>query len=468
MPVHRNLVRIEETQDQLRRLRDSFHAWLEQRAKADTRRQYATQLCTLRRTLTPLLEQVAGDIDAAGAERTAGAAYARCRENERRIAFLERYWSYFGTKWDQRDGPGKDTLLAADEVVWSCFAGAFKAVGAEPVAAPLPYLEPFFTPRAITRSDPPPDLRANDRLLRDALRALPLPVVGLPVACADRPWWLVFIAHEAGHHVEHDLAGAALPNAFAGLVADAAAAAGGSGPAWQAWHEELFADCFSVLLAGTAAAWAMAELIETTPARMLASDDPRYPPPVVRAGVMAAVLAAAGLAPAAGEPPFEAPSPADIGEQGDDEPARAHAAAQLAAAAPVAKALVATPLAGGRTLPGVCKFDAARFGAGGDVEWWRTAWLAKAESMAPAQPDLSTARLAVAGAVAAWRKVADEPEPDVRAERVARLAERVRAVLPQCRPEGRRAAREEAAPDVGPARDALAGAIFGEALAQEA
>ena len=375
MPAHRNLVRIEETQDQLRRLRDSFHDWLDRRVKADTRSQYATQLDTLRRTLDPLLEQVAGDVAAAAGERTAGAAYARCRVNERRIAFLERYWSYFATKWDQRDGPRADTLRAADEVVWSCFSDAFRAHGAEPAAAPLPYLEPFFTARAITRTDPPPDLRARDRLLRDAVHALPLPVIGLPVACAERPWWLVFIAHETGHHIEQDLAGPALPAAIAGLLEGAA------GPVWRGWHEELFADAYSVLLAGTAAAWATAELIETTPALMLASDDPRYPPPAVRAAVMAAVLAAAGLAPAAGVPPFEPPAPAA------DEPAHAQAAAQLAAAGPVAAALVATPLPGGLTLPAVCGFDRARFAAGGQVEWWRDAWLAQADPMAPAKPD---------------------------------------------------------------------------------
>jgi hypothetical protein len=41
-------------------------------------------------------------------------------------------------------------------------------------------------------------------------------------------------------------------------------------------------------------------------------------------------------------------------------------------------------------------------------------------------------------------------------------------VLPDCRPEGRRAGREDAAPDVGPARDTLAGALFGAELAEAA
>src|SRR5208283_1301941 len=67
-----------------------------------------------------------------------------------------------------------------DEVVWSCWATPFAVAGDAVAAAPLPYLEPFYTPRAIPRTRPPQDFKRADELLRSALATLPVPLVGLP------------------------------------------------------------------------------------------------------------------------------------------------------------------------------------------------------------------------------------------------------------------------------------------------
>jgi hypothetical protein len=469
MAPHRNVVRIQETDDELRRLREAFGAWLERRRDADTFEQYATQLDTLERTLLPLFAQVAADVEAARTLTSTGALYERCRENERRIVFLEHYWSYFRAKWDQRDGGQGDVLRAADEVVWSCYAGAFAEAEEDPAAAPLPYLEPYFTPRAIPRVDPPPDLKASDALLQPALRVLPLPTVGLPPVTFARPWWLIFLAHETGHHVQHDLAGRTLRTAFGALLEGAAGRAPGSSPSlWRGWNEELFADAFSVLSTGPAAAWAMGELLETTGEGMLTSRDPRYPPPIVREAVMAGVLEAAGLAHGSGVPAYAAPAVEDVEIDGDGDAPRAAAHAALSALEPVAAAIVIEPIAGEEPLPALCAWRATRFGLDGDVAWWRDQFLGEADPVPPAGPDVRSARLAVAGAVAAWQELAADVDESRLGERTEELARRVRTVLPDCRPGGRRAARAEVAPDVTEAREALASALFGAELQAEA
>ena len=428
-------MRIEEADDAVRRLRDEIGGWFDRKSRTDASGQFETQLKALRATVGPVLDAIVAELAGVAPAEGSGRVYAACRLAERRAEFVRRYWSWYAAKWDQRDHPRLGPVLrAADEVVWSCWTAPFTAVLRDPDPAPLAYLEPHFTPRAIPRVQPPPDLREADLVLRDALRILPVPVLGLPTACAARPWWLVHIAHESGHHVEHDLS-PGLRAAFAEMVAAAAASAGASDEQWRAWHDEVFADAFSVLAVGRSAAWATGELIEApTTEREVAR--PGYPPAAVREATMAAVLDRAG------------------GVHGEDG----------GAPSAVARAVVDTALDGHPPLPRLCDFDATRFREDGEVARWRAAWLAPDDPLPETR--LRSARMAVAGAVEAWRTIAVEEDGDARRERTDSLAERLRLTLPECKPPGRRAAPPERAP-VEPARDALAAAALGARLEVE-
>src|SRR5271165_6403673 len=122
MATRRNLDRIEETQDGLANLRTRVATWFGDRRDRDTLRQYWTQLGGLERVLMPSIERVQGDIDKIRDLTQTGEVHAACRRNDQRVNLIDRYWRYFSDKWDQRDDEEVGhTLLAADEVVWSCW-----------------------------------------------------------------------------------------------------------------------------------------------------------------------------------------------------------------------------------------------------------------------------------------------------------------------------------------------------------
>ena len=435
----RNVVRIEEARDEVDRLRAAFARW---QAHWESHEQYATQLATLAEAWTGGLEEVA-KLEGVAATDPTGEVYERCLRTERRVVFLRRYWEYFRSKWDQREEaePRGGAVRSADEIVWSCWKAAWDATGQEPGPAPLPYLEAYWTPRAISRVKPPPDLKLLDEVLGEALSRLPIPLIGLPPVCEVRPWWLVLLAHETGHHVQHDVGGGKLRTAFPELVARVAEAAGEDPETWIGRSDELFADAFGVLCCGPAAAWAIGELVESNDEAML-RDTPGYPAPAVRIAVMRAVLESAGVDSLGGVPRLPA------------------GAVVTAHATDIAEAITHQSLGDLPTLPVLAGWRAQRFLPAGEVEEWQAAWMG---NVAPEpQATLRAARLAVAGAAAAWIDVATDAEAEQRAQRRDRLADRVRETLPACRAPGRRYAPATAVPDLSDARTALAEALFAD------
>jgi hypothetical protein len=465
--TQRNVIRIEESRDGLRDARDDIGRWLQRRRECDALRQHWTQLSALERVLATALGRVEAEVDGTRASQRTGVVYEECRRNERRTVLVRRYWQYFRDKWDQRDDPELGaTLRAADEVVWSCWASPF-TVNKEPVgAAPLPYVEPFFTPRAIPRVTPPADLRQADDLLRPALRRLPVPVIGLPPACVSRPWWLAALAHETGHHLQHDLDSGAIHARFPDVLESAADTSSGhaDGYAWREWHEEVFADAFSVLMLGSAAAWTTMELVRGADSAQFAADE-RYPAPVVRSALMAHTLRSAGCRPRARDIAFQPEKSSRIRLEPDAEELRRSTDEHVALARHVASRLVEVPVAAGRSLPEVCGWVPARFAERGELTWWRDELLSAGDLLAEQQAH--SARLALAGGVAAWRSIAANSSAEERARKGHRLSQRLLSLLPQCRPAGKRSGREPVEAAIDEPKDALVDVLFGDYLGED-
>ena len=417
--------RIARTRRWLDRMCREIDAWIETRHRKDTLGQYHSHLTVLGSTLGQALAHVRHALDAA--PTGAGAVYRACRAIDADLVFVHRLWRYFADKLEQRDGPMGDLLRGADEVVWSLYAPVVrKAQLADARVAflgpPLPYVEPAFSPRIIPRSMPPRDLRPpgskRDRLFAELVSKMPIPVVSLPPWCVSQPWWLIYLAHEVGHHVEHDLLpqggliGAVQEGLLAMLGGDALDPATGR---WLSWNEEMFADVYAALTAGPAAVWALAEIVWGEDAQMLA-EQAMYPSPAVRLALGHATCTRAGAAPQ--------------GFQGRDIPdwleswAQGETRAGLAADRERAEAVAATLCdlsIGSSTLASVCAvaFDAP-FAAGG-----RVAQLA-AGLNAPGGPlvtaDAEAARLLTSAAVLAYRDLgAGEAGDAARAEAEARL-----------------------------------------------
>ncbi|MGD9525769.1 hypothetical protein [Pseudonocardia sp.] len=384
-------------------LRTEIGEWLAVRRADDAFARFAGHLAVLERVLGGMLDAVAAEIVAIDTDATAsGLVYERCRAADHRISLVRRTHEWYAAKYDQRLGSAATVLRAADEVVRSCWSEAFAALGRQPPAGPLVYLDPRFDAFATPRVSVPPDLRApGDAVVGEFVRELPIPVVALPALCADEPWWLVLAAHETGHHVQHDLGLVAETRTVLGVaVGDERAAC------WSAWAMEAFADAFAVLTVGPAAAWAVEELHHGDPARMVTTPSAasRYPPPPVRTALMGELARAAGWV-------NTGPAAADVLEwlaelsTADEAPLPCEEVSEHVRLTPqTASALVELPIEG-VPMRVVCGGEDDTLAADDGVHAWAAA-LQTPRPLVSGRSRREAARYGVAGGVAAYRALA--------------------------------------------------------------
>jgi hypothetical protein len=458
--------RLAESLGEIRSLGVEIDKWRSLWDVNDALGAHLTQLDLLVGVLQGLVNEIASRAAGIDPGGDTGTVYEACRRADLQLLHARRLWRWYADKLDQRAGgpdavPRVRALRAADELTWSCWKTALTAFGglsaAALPAAPIPYLAPQFSAFATPRTDPPPDLRPGaDELLRRHIELLPVPVIGLPPACARRPWWLIIAAHEVSHHVQFELPG--LEDRTQDAVVAAALTASGDAELaedWRPWCRELFADACAVLLVGPAALWAIAELEMRPAAGLRRSPSGSYPPPLVRLAVARQVAVQAGF-PAgsqvfsrdlpAEQPP--APGPADPRRPAGVAGAPDWAGRLLGCARAVAGALLGLEAGAGRGLR-VLGTATARAYDDGIVAGWRKELLGDGEPVG--EQSLDAARIVAAAAVDAWQRAGKEgstaaglaapgPAGDGWASAAARLAGRVLAVLPECAEPGTRAA----------------------------
>jgi hypothetical protein len=445
--------RLAQSRRELSQLKEEIAGWLSRRTKNDVHQQYVTQLGVLDEKFAFMLRELGIALDKVPSGGSARELYAACRDIDSRVLWVRRVYTWYRTKFDQRDDPRLQPLLAAaDEVVWSCYVQPFRAMGKTPPAVPLPYVDPTYSPFAIPRVQPPPDLRTNIHasVLTKLLAHLPVPVVGLPPNCVDEPWWLAFLAHEVGHHVHYDL----LPDS--GLVTLVETAIGAAaGVRWKSWQHEVFADLYSVLMIGPWASWALAELVWGTDIAMLDGSDPRYPAPLARLMLMAEVAtqlkvdhlpALRGIEP---DTLLEGPPPAIAGWPDQ----RGTVKTDAAAIPKLVTALLERIKPGAKRLASLAEFKAAEFkGPKADVPLWADA-LRGRKDMRVSQK-LRAVRVVLAGGVAAWSRIVEIADDGERQTQQKRLKTELLATLVKSREEVTRAAEDEAEAPAAVARDA--------------
>lgn len=381
-----------------------------------------------------MLDAIAAQLDLLDGASDSGAVYERCSYLDRSLAIAVRLFEWYAAKYDQRlDKDIAPTLLAADEIVRSCWTEPFVLLGRTPPTGPLVYLEADFDAFATPRVSIPRDLQGPvDSLAFDMLSELPIPVIALPAHAASQAWWLVLAAHETGHHVQYDL----LP-ALAELTRErltAAVAADDQTGNWAGWRYETFADAYSALMVGAAAAWAIDELQHSTPSRMYKLDPPgrgKYPSRVVRIALLGECLARLNAQP-------RWPSAAEVSTwlAGLDDavvpaPTREAIQSQLTAVPAAAAALVDLPIGAHRLNElGVVEPDVLT------RPQLLRAWAAQLTTPSPALDALDSpaaARLVIAAGVAAYQVWAGRPE----AEHVLSAVHRnLVDILPGCGPPG--------------------------------
>jgi hypothetical protein len=432
----RSDVRIDLARAELTRLRNEIDDWLEGYRALE---QYSTQINALDLSLHEILKALDEALAALPVDGSIRVAYQACRDVERKTTWTRHVWQYYAAKFDQREARDADrrrAVQAADEAVWSCYAGAYLSLPeVERPAVPLPYLDSLYTPNAIPR-----DMAAvlRDRVisvpfLQAFLAELPLPVIGLPDVCSHAPWWLIYIGHEVGHHLQHDL----LPSA--GLVEEfrahlraalnEAASKGtavppGAADKWGAWGQEVFADAFSAYSLGPRAAWAIAELVMGDDVTMLREHDD-YPPPAVRLALMAALPMASDedRALALADVDLDALTTGSALRGFGGRDLRAAARDHLNLVPALAKAIHAWDCGGLGRLARLCRWREDSFSSNGKVHGWQSQLVSSGPLALT--PSLDAPRLILSGGLAAWAQVSLIADEGQRVEEEERLAKRL-------------------------------------------
>ncbi|XVU27302.1 hypothetical protein ACQPZJ_09750 [Actinoplanes sp. CA-054009] len=267
-------------------LRAELAQWRSAAARNGPLEKHHSQINRLTGRLDVLTELLAADLDATGD------LLGEWTGLELGLLDVHHLWDFFRSKLTARYAPWlRDTLVVADELVWSCYAPAQRAAvnaGTADLAGvrepPLTYFATDSTPVAVSRHSVYEQRgRAADlwtTRFAAELRALPVPVTAAPWHQAGHLPDMLLLAHEAGHHVEDDFGLVAeLPDALTGF--------------WKPRLGEVFADVYGVLGAGAAYVAALIDFLAAPPATIAAEVAPaHYPTTHLRVQVALAALRA--------------------------------------------------------------------------------------------------------------------------------------------------------------------------------
>lgn len=254
-------------------LRDEFDDWLKRSEPGAALEKHHTQIRRILRRLGAFQTKVVAAVQSvAGNDQQ---ILARCRQLESMILEVFRIWEFFRSKLAQREVPRFEAFLyPADDFAWACYEPA--QLHANPAIVspvqlkepPLVFLNggssPFTSPRNRSyQAEMVPGERLQTAEFIAELKALPVPVIGVPYYQLAHLSDALVIAHEVGHDVEDDLK---LSSTIGKLIEQALATAPEDRRcAWSAWAGELFADVYGTLAVGPAFVWALADFLANDP-----------------------------------------------------------------------------------------------------------------------------------------------------------------------------------------------------------
>ena len=217
---------------------------------------------------------------------------------DRQIMDLHRLWGFFRAKFALRYVPWLEApLMAADDLAWACYSPVQPFIAQERRREPplvyftggtSPFLLPRGTPYLV---EPLPDGTMREPEFDEAVRLVPVALIGLPWFQVDHLPDAPLIGHEAGHAVEQDLG---LDARVQTLIESAVPAERRS--AWAAWSAEVFADIYGTLCCGSGFAHALMALLADHPREVAGEvrgegNWGSYPTRTLRVLLAAAVLA---------------------------------------------------------------------------------------------------------------------------------------------------------------------------------
>ncbi|WP_139024864.1 hypothetical protein [Bradyrhizobium sp. STM 3843] len=157
-----NCLRVGQTRRQLSRLRAEICDWRTRRRRLDVRERHATQLRTLQQQFEFMLGEIERSLGEISLAPPPLQAYTDCRKADCRLLVVRRLGQYFRDKFGQRDDDRLKAIpVTADEVIWSGYVQPVRKAKAALRSVPLPYIGSFCSPSAVSRDQPPQDLRSD-------------------------------------------------------------------------------------------------------------------------------------------------------------------------------------------------------------------------------------------------------------------------------------------------------------------
>jgi hypothetical protein len=262
-----------ELQQKLASLQTEFKNWRDKSKAYQPLEKHHSQIHRVTLQLEGLNDQVKAELDQL--PNTGTGVLSKARELEYAILESHRVWEFFRSKLSLRSIEWFNKyLIAADELAWECYSAAQRKLDPQYLATeevkepPLVFFNggssPFTMPRNYAfEAEAVPDESIESEHVKAILRALPIPVIGVPWFQIQHLPEMLVVAHEVGHDVESDFKltddlNAAVDKAMSAALIDA-----GHQLAWRAWLGEIFADVYGVLSCGPAFVQSLIDFLAT-------------------------------------------------------------------------------------------------------------------------------------------------------------------------------------------------------------
>lgn len=264
-----------ELQQKLESLNSEFENWRNESKALQPLEKNHSQIHRVTLQLEGLNDQIKSKLDEL--TDTGTEVLSEARDLEFAILESHRVWEFFRSKLALRSIEWFNKyLIAADELAWECYSAAQSKLDPKYLAKekvkepPLVFFNggssPFTMPRNYAfEAEAVPDESIENKQVTAILRALPIPVIGVPWFQIQHLPELLVVAHEVGHDIESDFdltsdLTAALNKAMEKASIDAA-----HQPGWRAWLGEIFADVYGVLSCGPAFVQSLIDFLATDP-----------------------------------------------------------------------------------------------------------------------------------------------------------------------------------------------------------
>lgn len=261
-----------ELQQKLASLQRELTNWRDQSKAYAPLEKHQSQIHRMTIQLEGLNKQIESELSQLA--DTGPGVLSKARDLE--VAMLEshRVWEFFRSKLTLRSIEWFNSyLIAADDLAWEGYSAAQLKLDPNYLAKdkvkepPLVFFNggssPFTMPRDYAfQPEAVPGETIKTERVTEVLRALPIPVIGVPWFQIQHLPELLVVAHEVGHDVEFDFK---LKGDVTSALNRATKIDIGRLPAWHAWSTEIFADIYGVLSCGPAFVQSLIDFLATDP-----------------------------------------------------------------------------------------------------------------------------------------------------------------------------------------------------------